>query len=103
MTVYAVVDRIYGHSRTVVIRKAGHKARNPKPVYRVMKVYRLLLLQRGGGRCEERRHAGRIAVNMRNTRWCSDGSEITCDNGEKVRVAFALDSYDREAVKHVRW
>ena len=26
-----------------------------------------------------RRHEGRIAVDARNTRWCSDGLEIGCD------------------------
>ena len=31
----------------------------------------------------------RIAVDERNRRWCSDGFEIGCDNGEKVRIAFA--------------
>ena len=46
----------------------------------------------------ERRHDSRIAVNERNRRWCSDGFEIGCDNGEKVRVAFALDCCDREAM-----
>jgi hypothetical protein len=28
---------------------------------------------------------------------CPDGFEIGCDNGDKVRVAFALDCCDREA------
>jgi transposase InsO family protein len=60
-----------------------------------------LLLQRDGERREERRHDGRVAVDQRNTRWCSDGLEIACDNGEKVRVAFALDCCDREAMGHV--
>ena len=46
----------------------------------------------------ERRHDGRIAVDERNRRWCSDGFEIGCDNGERVRVAFALDCCDREAM-----
>jgi putative transposase len=46
----------------------------------------------------ERRHDGRIAVDDRNRRWCSDGFEIGCDNGERVRVAFALDCCDREAM-----
>ena len=32
---------------------------------------------------------------------CSDGFELACDNGEKVRVAFALDCCDREAMGHV--
>ncbi len=44
---------------------------------------------------------GRIAVDLCNTRWCSDGLEITCNNGERVRVAFAVDCCDREAMGHV--
>jgi putative transposase len=50
---------------------------------------------------EERRHDGRVAVDRSNLRWCSEGFEIGCDNGEKVRVAFALDCCDREAIAHV--
>jgi putative transposase len=65
-----------------------------------MKVHGLLL-QRDGEQREERRHDGRVAVDQRNTRWCSDGLEIACDNGEKVRVAFAVDCCDREAMGHV--
>ena len=60
-----------------------------------------LLLQRHSGSGPERRHDGRVAVEARNTRWCSDGLEIGCDNGEKVRVAFALDCCDREAMGYV--
>ena len=60
-----------------------------------------LLLQRHAGGAEARRHDGRIAVERSNLRWCSDGFEIGCDNGEKVRVAFALDCCDREAMGHV--
>ena len=74
----------------------GRPAPNVKRVYRVMKVHGLLLQRHAGG--EERRHEGRIAVDARNTRWCSDGLEIGCDNGERVRVAFALDCCDREAM-----
>src|SRR5262245_58163270 len=61
-----------------------------------MKVHGLLLDRHVGG--EERRHDGRIAVDERNRRWCSDGFETGCDNGERVRVAFALDCCDREAM-----
>ena len=43
----------------------------------------------------------RSPSHSRILRWCSDGFEITCDNAEKVRVAFALDCCDREAVGHV--
>lgn len=95
----------YGYRRVHALlrRQAEKNAREcpkVKRVYRVMKVYGLLL-QRGGERREERRHDGRVAVDQRNTRWCSDGLEIACDNGEKVRVAFALDCCDREAMGHV--
>jgi putative transposase len=31
-------------------------------------------------------------------RWCSDGFEFNCDNGEKLRVTFSLDCCDREAI-----
>src|SRR5262249_56084986 len=75
---------------------AGLKPPNPKRVYRVMKVHGLLLDRHVGG--HERRHDGRVAVDERNRRWCSDGFEIGCDNGERVRVAFALDCCDREAM-----
>jgi hypothetical protein len=44
------------------------------------------------------RHDGRIAGDERNRRWYSDGFEIGCRNGERVRVAFALDCCDREAM-----
>lgn len=95
----------YGYRRVHALlrRKAeriGRAVPNVKRVYRVMKVHRLLL-ERHSGRSEERRHDGRIAVDTRNTRWCSDGLEIGCDNGEKVRVAFALDCCDREAMSYV--
>ena len=95
----------YGYRRVHALRrrqaeKTGCETPNPKRVYRVMKVHGLLL-QRDGERCDEGRHHGRVAVDLRNTRWCSDGLEITCDNGEKVRVAFALDCCDREAMGHV--
>src|SRR5262249_43253131 len=91
----------YGYRRVHAILKrqalaAGLKPSNHKRVYRVMKVHGLLLDRHAGG--VERRHDGRIAVDKRNRRWCSDGFEIGCDNGERVRVAFALDCCDREAM-----
>ena len=91
----------YGYRRVHAILKrqalaAGLKPPNHKRVYRVMKVHGLLLDRHAGG--TERRHDGRIAVDERNRRWCSDGFEIGCDNGERVRVAFALDCCDREAM-----
>src|SRR5262249_58396637 len=49
----------------------------------------------GGAR---RRQAGALAGEGAPRRWCSDGFEIGCGNGERVRVAFALDGCDREAM-----
>jgi putative transposase len=94
----------YGYRRVHALlrRQAdreGRPAPNVKRVYRVMKVHELLLQRHAGG--EERRHEGRIGVDTRNTRWCSDGLEIGCDNGERVRIAFALDCCDREAMSFV--
>ena len=91
----------YGYRRVwAVLRRAaktqGLQPPNHKRVYRVMKAHGLLLQRHAGG-AEERRHDGRIAVHRSNLRWCSDGFELGCDNGEKVRVAFALDCCDREA------
>jgi putative transposase len=64
-----------------------------------MRANDLLLERHAGG--NERRHDGRISVDRSNLRWCSDGFEIGCENGDKVRVAFALDCCDREAMGHV--
>jgi transposase InsO family protein len=95
----------YGYRRVHAILKRqalanGCKPPNHKRIYRVMKVRSLLLDRHAGG--VERRHDGRIAVSERNRRWCSDGFEIGCDNGERVRVAFALDCCDREVSRPKR-
>src|SRR5579863_3490802 len=43
----------------------------------------------------------RSMTSCSNQRWCSDALEFTCWNGEIVRVAFALDSHDREVISWV--
>lgn len=95
----------YGYRRiSQVLRrqrcKDGMPTWNHKTVYRVMKRYDLLL-QRHAGYAPGPAHDGRVAVDHSNTRWCSDGLEIACDNGEKVRMAFTLDCCDREAIRYV--
>jgi putative transposase len=72
-----------------------------KRVYRVMRDYRLLLRRYTGRPVDTRSHDGRIAVSQSDRRWCSDGFEIACDNRERVRIAFALDCCDREAMSWV--
>jgi putative transposase len=95
----------YGYRRVwAVLRREADALGRPRPnhkrIYRVMKAHGLLLQRHAGG-AEERRHDGRIAVDRSNLRWCSDGFELGCDNGDKVRIAFALDCCDREAMGFV--
>jgi putative transposase len=95
----------YGYRRVhALLRRQAEREGRPSPnvkrIYRVMKLHGLLLHRHAGG-AETRRHEGKVAVAARNTRWCSDGLEIGCENGERVRVAFALDCCDREAMSFV--
>jgi transposase InsO family protein len=60
-----------------------------------------LLLARHTGRRVPRVHEGTIMTSRSNMRWCSDVLEFTCWNGDAVRVAFALDSHDREVISWV--
>ena len=48
------------------------------------------MLERYTGDGEEGRHDGGVAVDRTDTRWCSEGSEIGCENGERVRIAFTF-------------
>lgn len=43
-------------------------------------------------------HDGKVMVMRSNLRWCSDGLEFTCWNGEVVRLAFIIDAFDREII-----
>jgi putative transposase len=74
---------------------------NHKRVYRVMRDHDLLLYRQGVYPVSTQRHEGKVEVEESNVRWCSDGLEVTCDNGEKVRVAFAMDCCDREVMSWV--
>ena len=67
-------------------------------VYRIMRDHSLLLYRQGQRPLDTQRHDGKVAVEVSNTRWCSDGFELSCDNGERARVAFALDCCDREVM-----
>jgi putative transposase len=58
------------------------------------------LLQRHTGR-PHRTHDGRVITSQSNTRWCSDVFSIQCWNGDRVHVAFSLDTCDREAIRYV--
>jgi putative transposase len=94
---------IYGYRRVWgVLRHQGVDDRvhrvSPKSVYRVMRDHNLLLYRHGCSLVSTRKHEDTVAVDQSNTRWCSDGFDIGCDKGEKVRVAFALDCCNREVM-----
>ena len=95
----------YGYRRIAALLKRERRSDglapvNAKRVYRLMKKHGLLL-ERHTGRRRAREHDGQVATIRSNCRWCSDALEFTCWNGEVVRVAFALDSHDREAISWV--
>ena len=48
-----------------------------------------------------RAHTGQIQRPVSNERWCSDGLEIACWNGEYVQIGFALDCHVREVLAYV--
>lgn len=103
----AMVDTrpTYGYRRIAALlkrerRSGGLAPVNAKRVYRLMKKHGLLL-DRHTGRRRAREHDGQVATIRSNCRWCSDALEFTCWNGEVVRVAFALDCHDREAISWV--
>jgi putative transposase len=91
----------YGYRRVWGVLRLGGTVINHKRVYRVMRDHGLLLYRHGQRPVSQRRHDGKIAVDTSNTRWCSDGFELSCDNGERVRIAFALDCCDREVMSWV--
>ncbi|MCZ5484314.1 IS3 family transposase [Escherichia coli] len=93
----------YGYRRVWALlrRQAeldGMPAINAKRVYRIMRQNALLLERKTAVPPSKRAHTGKVVVKESNQRWCSDGFEFRCDNGEKLRVTFALDCCDREAL-----
>ncbi|WNZ59552.1 IS3 family transposase [Myxococcus sp. MxC21-1] len=93
----------YGYRRACALlnrqrRAAGKSPVNHKRAYRLMRDAQLLL-QRHTGK-PTRTHEGTIITLKSNLRWCSDGFEIRCWNGERVQVAFSLDCCDRELIAY---
>ena len=94
----------YGYKRvTAMINKKRKSdklpAYNRKRIYRVMSINGLTFKAQAIKKDHE--STGKIITLHSNTRWCSDGFEIHCYNGEKVYVAFVLDTHDREAISFV--
>jgi len=94
----------YGYRRitTMVNRKRANEnlaKLNRKRIQRIMQMNGLSLPQTMPE--QKREHTGKVMTLFPNLRWCSDGLEIRCFNGDKVFVAFALDCCDREAFAYV--
>lgn len=92
----------YGYRRIAALvnrelAKQGLPPANRKRVHRIMHRHSLLL-ERCTGRREGRVHDGKVMVMRSNLRWCSDGLEFTCWNGEIIRLAFIIDAFDREII-----
>jgi transposase InsO family protein len=79
----------YGYRRIAALAnkelaRTGEPAANHKRVFRIMR-QNGMLLARHTGRRTGRVHDGKVVVMRSNLRWCSDGFEITCWDGETAR------------------
>lgn len=95
----------YGYRRVTALlnrarRSSGHPRLNHKRVFRLMRLASLLL-QPCTGKRGSRVHEGSVVAPASNLRWASDGFEVSCWNGELVRIAFAIDTHDREIMAWV--
>ena len=91
----------YGARRvTALVNREFDVQYNAKRIPRVMDINGWKL-PRSTRRRTGRAHTGLIRRDISNERWCSDGLEIACWNGEIVQIAFALDCHDREVIAHV--
>jgi putative transposase len=113
---YAMADDriVTAQIRSIIRTRAAYGARRVRALvnrgfatdYNLKRIRRVMdlhgwTLPRSARRRTGRAHRGRIQRDVSNERWCRDGLEIACWNGELVQVAFALDCHDREVLAHV--
>jgi putative transposase len=96
---YRRAGALVNRTRTLL----GLQTVNHKRFYRVMKANSLLLPKAPKRSVSSRVHDGVVAVVESNKRWCSDGFEIACDNGEVVTGVFMKDCCDREIIAWRAW
>jgi putative transposase len=94
----------YGYRRITTLlnhrlKQEGKNKVNHKRVYRIMKLNKLLLP--AYGKKPTRSHDGKIITLRSNTRWCSDAFTIQCQNGDRIFVAFAMDTCDHEILGYI--
>jgi putative transposase len=96
---YRRAGALVNRTRSVI----GLRPVNHKRIYRVMKQHSLLLPKAPKRRASSRPHDGVVAVPESDRRWCSDGFEIACDNGQVVTGTFTKDCCDREIIAWRAW
>jgi putative transposase len=90
-----VKDRAtYGFIKVLPRLKIDRRQINHKRVYRGIRDEGWLLFRQGQKPLDTRKLEGTVEVIASDTRWCSDGFELSFDKGERVKVAFALDFCD---------
>ena len=92
----------YGYRRIAAVlnrqlRSQGLAPINHKRVFRIMAVNQLLLARKYTVR-PDYGHDGVVVAIRSNLRWCSDGFEFACWNGDVIRGAFIIDAHDREVI-----
>ncbi|MCJ8150721.1 IS3 family transposase [Shinella sedimenti] len=92
----------YGYRRIAALLNRERRAAD-KPVVNAKRVHRIMgnhamLLEKHTAVRKGRIHDGKVMVMRSNLRWCSDGLEFTCWNGEVIRLAFIIDAFDREII-----
>jgi putative transposase len=108
-------DRVVrAHIREVIRTRATYGARRVHALvnrsvgarYNLKRIRRVMALEgwtlpRRARRRTGRAHTGQVQRAVSNERWCSDGLEIACWNGEYVQIGFVLDCHDRECLAWV--
>lgn len=93
----------YGYRRAAAVANRRRKAEGVKPInhkraYRLFKENNLLLPRHVGH--IDNRHEGKVITLKSDLRWCTDGFEFRCWDGQKVYVVFSLDCCDREVIAY---
>ncbi len=91
----------YGARRArALVNRAFDTGYNLKRIRRIMEIAGWTL-PKNARRRTGRAHTGQIQRAVSNERWCSDGLEIACWNGDIVQLGFVLDCHDRECLAWV--
>ena len=90
----------YGYRRITALANR-ERARTGEPVVSHKRVFRIMrqnsiLPARDAGGATGRIRAGKFIVMRSNLRWCSDGFEIGCWNGDSSGSTHYIDAHDRE-------